>query len=383
VTSDAERRAAAVRGHLAAYGDEPTGIAFAPGRVNLIGEHIDYNGGLVLPVALQFGTTCTVSPRDDGALHISSASVEGPPVIVPVDDLETGARQGWSSYVVGAFAQSRSRHDLPGGASLHVDGDVPLGAGLSSSASLECAVLVALDAATGLVHDPLTLALSAQAAEHQYAGVPCGIMDQAASMLGRADHALLLDSATLHHEHVPLHLREQGVALVVVNTRAHHELTDGGYAERRAACERAASMLGEEYLVDADLAAVEQLPEPERRRARHVVTEQARVRAAVRAFGTSDLATVGELFAASHASLRDDFEVSCVELDLAVAAANSAGALASRMTGGGFGGSTVSLVRDADVARVTTAVHEAFAAQGLVAPEVLLVDAADGARALD
>lgn len=383
MTADAARRAAAVGGHLAAYGDDPTGVAFAPGRVNLIGEHIDYNGGLVLPVALPFGTTCTVSPRDDGALHISSASVEGPPVVVPVDDLESGARRGWSSYVVGAFAQSRSRHDFAGGASLHVDGDVPLGAGLSSSASLECAVLVALDAATGLVHDALTLALSAQAAEHQYAGVPCGVMDQAASMLGRADHALLLDSATLHHEHVPLHLREQGVALVVVNTRVHHELADGGYAERRAVCERAASMLGEEYLVDADLAAVEQLPEPERRRARHVVTEQARVRAAVKAFGMGDLATVSVLFAASHASLRDDFEVSCPELDLAVSAAVGAGALASRMTGGGFGGSTVSLVRDADVAHVTAAVEAAFASAGHGDPQVIVVDAADGARALD
>ncbi len=382
MTTDAERRDAAVRGHRASYGDDPAGVAFAPGRVNLIGEHVDYNGGLVLPVALPFGTTCTVSPRDDGALHISSASVEAPPVVVPVDDLESGARQGWSSYVVGAFAQSRSRHEFPGGASLRVDGDVPLGAGLSSSASLECAVLVALDAATGLVHDPLTLALSAQAAEHQYAGVPCGMMDQAASMLGRADHALLLDSATLHHEHVPLHLREQGVVLVVVDTRAHHELADGGYAERRRACERAASALGEQFLVEADLDAVEQLPEPERRRARHVVTEQVRVRAAVKAFGMGDLGRVGELFAASHASLRDDFEVSCPELDLAVAAALGAGALASRMTGGGFGGSTVSLVAVDDVARVTSVVEKSFASQGLAEPHVLVVEAADGAHTL-
>ena len=382
MSTDSARRDDAVAGHVATYGVEPAGVGFAPGRVNLIGEHIDYNGGLVLPVALPFGTTCSVSPRDDGTLHIASASVDGPPVVVPLDDLESGARQGWSSYVVGAFAHSRSRHSFEGGASLRVDGDVPLGAGLSSSASLECAVLVALDAATGLVHDPLTLALSAQAAEHEYAGVPCGIMDQAASMLGRADHALLLDSATLHHEHVPLHLQEQGVALVVVNTRAHHELTDGGYAERRAACERAAAALGVEYLVDAEPDAVETLPEPERRRARHVVSEQARVRAAVRAFGLGDLATVGGLFAASHASLRDDFEVSCPELDVAVGAAYDAGALASRMTGGGFGGSTVSLVRVDDVVVVTAGVEAAFRSAGFRSPEVLVVEAAAGARPL-
>jgi galactokinase len=168
----------------------------------------------------------------------------------------------------------------------------------------------------------------------------------------------------------------------VVNTRAHHELTDGGYAERRAACERAARMLGVDYLVDAEPDAVEELPEPERRRARHVVSEQARVRAAVRAFGTGDVETVGVLFAQSQVSLRDDFEVSCTELDVAVAAAYDAGALASRMTGGGFGGSTVALVRDADVARVSAAVEAAFAAAGFSAPEVLVVDAADGARAL-
>ncbi len=382
MTTDAERRSAAVRGHRAVYGVEPDAVAFAPGRVNLIGEHIDYNGGLVLPVALPFGTTCSVSPRVDGAVHVVSASLGAAPVVGSLDALESAALQGWWSYVVGAMALSRSRDAFPGGVSVRVDGDVPVGAGLSSSASLECAVLVALDAAAGRSTDPMTLALTAQAAEHEYAGVPCGIMDQAASMLGRADHAVLLDSATLHHEHVPLHLREQAVSLVVVNTRVHHELADGGYAERRAVCERAASMLGEHYLVDADPAAVEDLPEPERRRARHVVSEQARVRAAVRAFGRGELDEVGDLFAASHASLRDDFEVSCPELDLAVASAYDAGAIASRMTGGGFGGSIVALVRDTDVDAVTSAISSAFSSAGYLTPDVLVVDAADGARAL-
>ena len=181
---------------------------------------------------------------------------------------------------------------------------------------------------------------------------------------------------------MPLHLAEQSVALVIVNTRAHHELTDGGYAERRATCERAAALLGVDHLVDADARAVEGLPEPERRRARHVVAEQARVRAAVRAFGTGDLRTVGELFAASHASLRDDCEVSCPELDLAVSAARDAGAVASRMTGGGFGGSTVSLVRVDEVAAVGSAVREAFARAAYGEPEVLVVEASDGARVL-
>ncbi len=378
---DHDRLARGRAGHEAVFGRAPEAVAFAPGRVNLIGEHTDYNGGHVLPVAIELGTTCAVSRRADDEVHVHSEQVGGAPNVVPAGTLP----EGWLAYVVGCTSLATGAGWLDSGLDIWLDGEVPLGAGLSSSAALECAVLSAIRGLSGPLDDRMAIALMAQRAENEYAGVPCGIMDQATSMLGRADHAVLLDSGRLTCDYVPLHAAELGLSLVLVNTNARHELNDGGYANRRASCELAARQLGVGLLAELDiesLPAVERLAEPERRRARHVVTEQARVAQAVRAFADEDLAAVGALFAGSHRSLAQDFEVSCPELDVAVASALSAGALAARMTGGGFGGSVIALARPADEQAIADAAEQAFAEAGFAPPTTMVVAASDGARLL-
>ena len=388
MTSDGDRRERAEQGHRLRFATAAEVVAFAPGRVNLIGEHTDYNGGLVLPIALAEGTTCAVSRRTDHELHVFSC--QSPAVVhrLRPSDFAGVVGGGWTSYVAGCHAVAAEKGWIDGGLDVWVDGDVPLGAGLSSSASLECSVLMAI---RGLTEDPgsegdrLQVATAAQSAEHRYAGVPCGIMDQAASMLGRRGQALLLDSGRLTVAYVPLHLDAMGLSILLVDTNARHQLTDGRYAARRADCERAARRLGLDHLASLapdERGRVDSLPEPDRRRARHVVTENARVSAAANAFGSMDLETLGQLFAESHASLSGDFEVSCPELDVAVAAAVSAGAVASRMTGGGFGGSTVNLVRAGDEARVRDVIQVAFSERRFAPPSFLSATPSDGARVI-
>jgi galactokinase len=273
-----------------------------------------------------------------------------------------------------------------GGADVVVDGDVPAGSGLSSSAALECATATALAdlAAAGL--DRPTLARLARRAENEVVGVPSGAMDQMVAMLGRAGHALFLDTRSLETEQVPLPLEAAGLRLVVIDTRAGHRLVDGAYADRRAACEAAAATLGVPALRDATPEQVEAaaaaLGDPGLRRARHVVTENARVLAAVELLRAGALDRLGPLLAASHASLRDDYEVSSPELDTAVAAAVDAGAVGARMTGAGFGGSAIALVPADRVGPVADRVGTAFAAAGFAAPEVAAVTPSDGARRL-
>lgn len=363
----------------------PASVAFAPGRVNLIGEHTDYNGGLSLPIAIQRGVTCAVSPRSDGLIVMRSAQGSGEEVRVALDDLDPDMVSGWAAYVAGSIAMAMERGWHAGGVSVSVDGDVPLGAGLSSSAALECGVLQALVAASGADPTPMDIALAAQAAEHAYPKVPCGILDQATSMLAQQGEALVLDSHALTAKSVPLGLDALGVELLIIDTNARHELSDGGYASRRAACERAADLLGVHFLAElgpGDLGRLDALDELLRRRARHVVTENARVRLAVDAFETGDLESVSALFAESHHSLAADFEVSCIELDAAVDAAMAAGASAARMTGGGFGGSVVALVRPDRLSFVRTAVAEAFRSHQFAAPAFLDVIPSQGARVL-
>jgi galactokinase len=384
--SDDDRRTRAVAGHHRVFATSPDSVAFAPGRVNLIGEHTDYNGGLVLPIAIAHGTTCAVSRRNDDEIHVFSEQVEDGVRVVRVSELEASRLDGWMSYVIGSYASAAEEGWIHHGLDIWIDGEVPLGAGLSSSASVECSVLAAIRGLGGDIGDRMSMALAAQRAEHNFAGVPCGIMDQAASMLGRSGDAVLLDSASLVASFVPLHLEDMGLELLLINTNARHELSDGGYASRRADCESAARLLGVAYLADAgpdDMPRIDALPEPERRRARHVVSEHARVTAAVEAFAAGDAMALGSLFAASQASLASDFEVSCPELDLAVSAARSAGAVAARMTGGGFGGSTVNLVRIGDADAVGRVVSAAFAAEGLVAPSFMSTEPSGGARILD
>ena len=377
---------AAVRLFRDTFGEEPQGVWSAPGRVNLIGEHTDYNGGLCLPIALPHRTYAALRRRDDRRLRIVSAQGDGV-VELDLDDVGPGSPSGWAAYVAGVpWALSQAGHET-GGFDVAVDGRVPLGAGLSSSAALECAVAAALSDVfeLGLVdtHDGrVALAAVCVEAENTVAQAPTGGMDQSASLLAEQGHALLLDCRDLSTEQVPFDLDEHGLALLVVDTRAVHELVDGQYAERRDSCEQAARELGVETLreVSADGLddTLEQLSSDLlRRRARHVVTEIARVEQAREALRADDFDRLGTLFLASHDSMRDDFEISVDELDTAVASATAAGALGARMTGGGFGGSAIALVRAAEAAQVQSAVEKAFADRGFSrAPECFVVSAA-------
>jgi galactokinase len=364
----------------ARFGSRPDGVWRAPGRVNLIGEHTDYNAGFVLPFAVPLETVAAARRRDDGVVWCSSvemgdASEARSTELVPSD--------GWWSYVHGVVeGMARATGDA-GGVDLLISSNVPIGAGLSSSAALECVVAVALRDLIGAELSDIELALLAQRAENGFAGVPCGVMDQVASMLGRDDRALLIDTRSLDVDHVPF--PPHGIRALVIDTRTTRTLTEGGYAERRAACEEAARVLGVAALRDVTPEDLERarpgLDAVVYRRARHVVTENDRVLSLAEALRAGDLDTLGAALASSHRSLRDDFEVATRELDLAVETAMSVGAIGARMTGGGFGGSAIALVPD-DV-DPTAALRSAFADADLFEPGVVEVRAARGASRLD
>ena len=356
----------------------------APGRVNLIGEHTDYNAGFALPLALPLRTTVEVTQRADGLVTAASAAPGTEPVRFAVDTAP-GDVTGWGAYVAGVFwALRKAGHAVPG-ADVRITSDVPTGAGLSSSAALECAVVVALDQLGGLGLDPTTLALLAQQAENAYVGAPTGAMDQMASMHGRDGHVILFDAHHLTAEPVPCDLAAAGLALLIVDTRAPHRHVDGEYGARRATCEAAAATLGVATLreiqghdVDAVLTRLGD-DEPARRRVRHVLTENQRVLDTVALLRQGRVREIGPLLTASHVSLRDDYEVTVAELDVAVDAALGAGALGARMTGGGFGGSVIALVEDTAVAAVADAVTSAFAEHGFVEPAAFTALPAAGA----
>jgi len=368
--SDAAAGGPAERWFGDCFGGRPEQVWRAPGRANLIGEHTDYNQGWVLPFALDLGVTVAAARRGDGVLAIRSRQAPGAPADLPLAALVPGAVTGWAAYPAGvAWALRQAGHPLPGGASLAVDSDLPQGAGLSSSAALECAAALALDGLHGLGLPRPELATLAQQAENDFVGVPSGIMDQSASLLSRAGHALLLDCRTGVTADVPLDPAAAELALLIVDTGARHALGDGRYAQRRRECEQAAARLGVASLRDVTSPAeAGRLADPVlRRRARHVVTENGRVRQAVTLLTGGDLAGVGALLYASHASLRDDFEVSWPEADVAVDAAMAAGALGARMMGGGFGGSALALV-PAGWRAVTAAITAEFARRGWPPP---------------
>ena len=360
------------------FGGAADGVWAAPGRVNLIGEHTDYNGGYCLPLALAHRTYVAVRRRDDGRLRIASRQAPGQAWEGAVADVELGSPEGWTSYVAGVAAVLGERvgPDLVG-ADVLVDGYVPLGAGLSSSAALSCSVALALAELVpelgGL--DRAALAAACVRAENEVAGAATGGMDQSVSLRAVDEHALLLDCRDFSL--TPVAWTLPGHEILVIDTRAHHSLADGQYASRRAVCERAAAALGVESLrelegedVELVLAGLGDDAEAVAR-VRHVLTENSRVLDLVAALREREAEQVGELMLGSHASLRDDYEVSCRELDLAVEAAVIAGALGARMTGGGFGGSAIALVARDRVEDAAVAVAAAFAGEGLEAPHFL------------
>ena len=371
-----------------ALGAEPEQVWFAPGRVNLVGEHTDYNEGFVLPLALPFGVGAALRRREDPRVVVRSDQVEGV-VELDVAALEPGSVTGWGGYAAGvAWALREAGHDLlaGGGVDLFLDSDVPSGAGLSSSHALECAVGRALLGHAGIDLDPTTLAQVVRTAENDYVGAPTGIMDQMASLHGVEGHALFLDTRTLEVEPVAFDAAAHGLALLVIDTRAPHALVSGEYAERRASCEQAARALGVPALRDVTLDELDEAlgridDDVVRRRVRHVVTEDARVLdvvALLRAGG--DLREVGPLLSASHASMRDDFEITVPQVDVAAETAESAGALGARMTGGGFGGCVIALAGADDTDEVAEAVRAAYAEHGFDEPRSFVVTAAAGAR---
>lgn len=393
----AERAAAAFR---ARHGVEPAGVWSAPGRVNLIGEHTDYNGGLCLPLALPHRTYVAMARSDDGVVRLTSAQ-EGtddaaPGWELPYAQVAPGAVEGWAGYAAGvAWALARDGR-ATGAFTGAVDSCVPYGAGLSSSAALECAVAVGLDELFGLGlagtdEGRARLAAACIRAENEVVGAATGGMDQTASLRARPGHALLLDTRDGSTRHLPFDLGAHGLALLVMDTRAPHRLVDGQYAARRAVCAAAAERLGVATLrevapdrledalaaLDAELTTADGrvvAPAEQRARVRHVVTEIARVEALVALLDAGRVTETGPLLDGSHASLRDDYEVSCPELDTAVEAARAAGALGARMTGGGFGGSAIALVDTEETDAVSHAVADAFAARGLRAPAFLVAD---------
>jgi galactokinase len=367
-----------------AFGDGPTGVWSAPGRVNLIGEHTDYNAGLCLPIALPHRTFAAVRRRDDTLLRVVSAQSDG---LVEVDlgEVAPGHPAGWAAYVAGVPWALREAGYAVGGLDVAVDGDVPLGAGLSSSAALECAVGAAVADLFGLglldsAEGRSALAAVCVEAENTIAQAPTGGMDQSVALLATADHALLIDCRDQHTEQVPFDLPAHELALLVIDTRAEHALVDGQYAERRASCEEAARELGVPTLREVPVEDLEvRLGELSsallRRRARHVVTEIDRVRSARTALWHNDFTELGRLFEQSHTSMRDDFEISVAELDAAVEAATAAGALGARMTGGGFGGSAIALLPGDHVEKAVAAVVEAFERNGFRSPNCFAVTA--------
>ncbi len=375
--------------HHRVHGRDPDGVWSAPGRVNLIGEHTDYNDGLVLPIALPLRTVAACGRRDDDALVVHSVQ-SGETVRVPLGEVGPGRPEGWVAYVAGVLWALREEGLTVGGLDVTVDSEVPLGAGLSSSAALECALGAAASDLFGLGllgsdEGRARLAQVCVRAENEVAGAPTGGMDQSAALRCREGSALLLDCRDGSVEHVPVDLAATGHVLLVTDTRASHALADGQYGSRREACERAAALLGvtslREVGEDSLEGALERLGDDELvRRTRHVVTEIGRVRAVVAALRAGDLVEVGRLFDASHASLRDDYEVSCAELDASVEAARAAGALGARMTGGGFGGSSVALVPGQSVASVRDAIRRVFDEQGWRAPRSIEVTAGPPAR---
>ena len=380
VSNDANSMVEAFR---ARTGQLPAGVWAAPGRVNLIGEHTDYNDGYVMPFALAQRVMIAAAPRDDGTWSVTSLNNDSTKIFSAAD-LEPGM-SGWQAYVAGVvWALQGAGHQI-GGADLVLASDVPEGAGLSSSAALECAVLTALADLNDLDIVGIERAKLARRSENVFVGAPTGLMDQAASTLCTAGHALFFDCRTDAAEQVLFDTTSAGLDILVLDTKTPHALVDSEYAARRASCEEAARLLGVTALRDVtDLdAALDQLPDPViKRRVRHVVTENARVLEAVNVLRAGRIAELAPLLDASHESMRDDFEITVPQVDLAVETARSSGSLGARMTGGGFGGCIIALVELGDSERIGEAIVESFGAAGYGPPVYFTAVPSTGAQRL-
>ena len=368
------------------YGRPPRWIAAAPGRVNIIGEHTDYNDGFVLPMAIEYYSVMAADRPVDGREVITLRStLEAEVATIDLTRPVRPAAPKWGNYPRGVVAGFQERGIQPGGLDVLLHSTVPLGSGLSSSAALEVCTATLLEAVTGTTLDPVDKALLCQKAEHDFAGVPCGIMDQFISALGREGHLLLLDCRTRTTELVPMN--DPSVALLIINTNVKHELSGGEYAERRGQCEEAARNLGVESLRDVTAVQLEagksKMSETVYRRARHVIGEIGRTVHAAGSVRQSDWSAVGQLMYASHAALRDDYEVSCEELDVVVEIAEAigeqGGVYGCRMTGGGFGGCCVALVKASAVEDISKKIATDYKARTGIAATIFASRPAAGA----
>ena len=369
------------------YGRNPQGVFSAPGRVNLIGEHTDYNGGLVLPFAIDARAYLAAARSDDAAIRIVSAQRPGEATSVTLTDVKPGSPMvaGWPGYLLGAIWSLQEAGYPIEAVDLVLDSRVPSGAGLSSSAAVECATVLAVSTLAGSVLDPPEIARVAQRAENDFVGVPCGPMDQTASAACREGTVLLFDTRSGTTRNIPFDPAAHDLTVLVIDTRVAHSLADGEYGRRRASCSQAADLLGVAQLRDITLddlpGALNKLPDEQLRRCvRHVVTENDRVERTVTLLLEERIADIGDLLTASHASLRDDYDVSCPELDRAVDTALAAGALGARMTGGGFGGSVIALVPTNRIDTVSAAITSAFSEYRYSDPVLRKVAPAQGAR---
>lgn len=371
------------------YGRKPEFMVAAPGRVNLIGEHTDYNDGFVMPMAIERYTVLAAarSSGQQNEVRWRCSRMNEDAVIPLQQPLELGTPK-WSNYVRGVLAGFLGRGINPGPLDVLMQSNVPLGGGLSSSAALEVASATLFEAVTGQTLDPVEKALACQKAEHEYAKVPCGIMDQFISVMGRKDHLLLLDCRSKTTQLVPL--ADPGVSVLITNSEVHHELAGGEYAKRRAQCETAARVIGVRALRDASMTDLKhcqkRMEEVTWRRARHVIGENERTLAAATALHAGQWDAAGQLMYASHVSLRDDYEVSCKELDILVDIARglgtSHGVIGSRMTGGGFGGCTVTLVKTDAVQRVAEHLASEYERKTQIKPSMFVSRPGEGATVL-
>jgi galactokinase len=375
--------ASASAGFAKQFGSTPEGVWSAPGRVNLIGEHTDYNEGFVLPFAINRRTYAAVSTRSDSIARVAS-SFNNEVVEIPLTNISDSTVSGWSAYPLGVAWALIQAGAKPTGFDLYVDSDVPVGAGLSSSAAIECSVAMALNDLWKADLDRAALAKIGQRAENEIVGAPTGIMDQTASLFGVIDHVVFLDCRSLVAEAIPLGLKQNSLEIVVMDTKVSHRLVDGGYAARRDACEQGARQMGVSSLRDlgvSDLGKAEAILDPlVYKRVRHVVTENARVLETVELLKSSGPKSIGNLMHASHESMRDDFEISIDELDLAVETAMGVGAVGARMTGGGFGGAAIALIDSSKIETLKSEVLKAFEDRGFKKPELFSVLADAGAK---